>query len=269
MSHGSSVLVVAGFHRSGTSLVTEILSRAGLFVGEDLIGANPSNPYGHFEDREVVRLHDRLLADVGLTWHVERPFTPAVRPERWRQMAQIVDARRARHRRWGFKDPRNCFFLGPWKYLVPEMKVLAVYRDPRECTWSLERRHLRDLHRESGPADLHRLFWERPDHGLRMWVAHNQALLDYARAHREDTLVLPHTAITDGLPVVEAVNRGLGCDLDPVDNREVFDPSVTRGRPGRQRVCSTGVVTEVLDTWRDLEELAGQDAARHGAAHAV
>ena len=67
MSHGSSVLVVAGFHRSGTSLVTEILSRAGLFVGDDLIGANPSNPYGHFEDREVVRLHDRLLADVGLT----------------------------------------------------------------------------------------------------------------------------------------------------------------------------------------------------------
>lgn len=251
-------------------MVTEILHRAGLFVGDDLIGANASNPYGHFEDREIVRLHDQLLADAGLTWHVEEPFAPSIRSHRWVHMTRIVDRRRARHRRWGFKDPRSSFFLAPWKYLVPEMKTVVVYRDPRECAWSLERRHLRDLHRDSGPVDLHRLFWQRPDHALRMWVAHNRAILDYVRLHRDDTLVLPHAAIVEGLPLVEVVNRALGIGLEPVDNREVFDPSVTRGRPGRQSVSSQATIDAVLDTWRDLEALAAEDASRYGkVSHAV
>lgn len=266
----TSMLAIAGFHRSGTSMATEILSRAGLHIGDELIGANPSNPYGHFEDYEIVRLHDRMLADAGLTWHVDEPFTPVIRADRWTHMARIVDARRARHRRWGFKDPRVCFYLSAWKYLVPQMKTVIVYRDPRECAWSLERRHLRDIHRQSGPAHLHRLFWERPDHALRMWVVHNQALVEFAHAHRRDTLVLPHSAISSGLPLVDAVNSALDVGLAPVDNREVFDPSVTRTRPGRQSVSARTTVESVLSTWRELEELASDDASRYGQVpHAV
>lgn len=258
-----TVLVVAGFHRSGTSMATELLMRAGLHVGQDLIGANPSNPYGHFEDREVVRLHDRLLADAGRTWHVDEPFTPVVTVDRWRTMARMVDRRQARHRTWGFKDPRVCFYLSAWKYLVPEMRTLVVYRDPRECAWSLERRHARDLHRASGPAELHRLFWERPDHALRMWVEHNRALVEFARRHREHTLVVPHDAVTDGLGLVAAVNDALGTGLIELDPREVFDPSVTRGRPGRQAVSSPDTVEAVLSTWADLEDLAAADTRRY------
>lgn len=264
-----AALVVAGFHRSGTSLATEILSRAGLFIGDELIGANPSNPYGHFEDHEIVRFHDQMLGDAGQTWHVDTSFTPVVRPERWARMASIVDRRRARHRRWGFKDPRVCFYVGAWKYLVPELRVLVVYRDPRESAWSLERRHARDLHRRSGPAELHRLFWTRPDHALRMWVTHNRALIDFARAHREHTLVLPHAAIMRGLPLVQAVNDALDQRLDPVDNREVFDPTVTRARPHRQPVSSQRTIDLVLETWGELEMLAADDATRYaGGVHA-
>ena len=258
-----TVLVVAGFHRSGTSMATEILHRAGLHVGDELIGAGPTNPYGHFEDHEIVRLHDRLLADAGMTWQVDEPFTPVIGPARFRQMAGIVDRRQARHRVWGFKDPRNAFYLSAWKYLAPTMKTLVVYRDPRECAWSLERRHLQDAHRRSGPVERHMWFWERPDHALRMWVEYNRAIVDYARAHRDSTLVIPHAAILAGLSPVEAVRRALDVDLAPVDAREVVDPSVTRSRPGRQSVGSTAVVRDVLATWRDLEHLAADDAPRY------
>ena len=55
----SSVLLVAGFHRSGTSVVTDLLQRSGLYVGEELLDPAPSNPYGHFEDTEVVDIHER------------------------------------------------------------------------------------------------------------------------------------------------------------------------------------------------------------------
>ena len=50
----SDQLIVAGFHRSGTSLVCQLLHRAGLFLGYDLLGPAFSNPHGHFEDTEVL-----------------------------------------------------------------------------------------------------------------------------------------------------------------------------------------------------------------------
>ena len=66
----SEQLIIAGFHRSGTSLVCQLLHRAGLFLGDELLGATFSNPNGHFEDAEVVELHERILADNGRTWRV-------------------------------------------------------------------------------------------------------------------------------------------------------------------------------------------------------
>ena len=58
MSHQ---LIIAGFHRSGTSLVSQLLHRAGLFLGYDLMGASFSNPHGHYEDIEVYDLHEQIL----------------------------------------------------------------------------------------------------------------------------------------------------------------------------------------------------------------
>ena len=50
-------LIVAGFHQSGTSAIARSLHLGGLFLGDDLLGSEPSNPYGHFEDNEVITIH--------------------------------------------------------------------------------------------------------------------------------------------------------------------------------------------------------------------
>ena len=137
----SDQLIIAGFHRSGTSLTAQLLHRAGLFLGDDLLEANPSNPYGHFEDRDVVGLHQNIFADNGLTWIVGEPFLPVVRPSRWERMKQIIERRNSEHRLWGFKDPRACLFIMLWKYLMPDAKVLLVYRHFTGPTRSLASRH--------------------------------------------------------------------------------------------------------------------------------
>ena len=69
----SNQLIVVGFHRSGTSLLCQLLHRTGLFLGYDLLGAAFSNPHGHFEDIEVFSLHEQILADNGQTWLVSEP----------------------------------------------------------------------------------------------------------------------------------------------------------------------------------------------------
>ena len=252
----SDQLIIAGFHRSGTSATARLLNRAGLFLGYELLEALPSNPYGHFEDREVVTLHNQLLADSEQTWMVGEPFLPVVSERRWQRMRQIIERRNTEQALWGFKDPRACLFLMLWKYLLPDAKVLIVYRHFSASTYSLGQRHSSDLFQGRGNELMHRRFWEEPDLALRMWLVHNKALLAFARAYLEDTLVISIDMIRDGFPLVWALNRRWRLGLMEVPIAEVFDPSVTTGRIDTQRVSDRGLIGETMATWQALESLS-------------
>lgn len=72
---------VAGFHRSGTSLLAQQLDGAGMHLGADGTGTNVSNTYGHFDDREFVRLHQpEFVFEKGVVEepHAERRGEPAL-----------------------------------------------------------------------------------------------------------------------------------------------------------------------------------------------
>jgi Sulfotransferase family len=254
----SDQLIIAGFHRSGTSLTAQLLHRAGLFLGYELLEANPSNPYGHFEDRDVVDLHHQTLADNGLTWVVGEPFLPLVKQSRWHQMQQIIERRNAEHRLWGFKDPRACLFIMLWKYLLPNAKILFIYRHFTGPTRSLGRRHSTALFLNEANRHIHRRFWEEPDLALRMWLVHNNALLAFARAYPEDTLAVSLEMILDGFPIIWAINQRWNLGLQEVPVGEVFDPGITTGRSGKQPVSDRRLIDKVDATWQALEMLGTQ-----------
>jgi hypothetical protein len=251
----SEQLIIAGFHRSGTSATAQLLQRAGLFLGDDLLEALPSNPYGHFEDWEVVTLHNQILTDNEQTWMVGEPLLPVVNERRWQRMRQIIERRNAEHRLWGFKDPRVCLFLMLWKYLLPDAKVLIVYRHFSASTHSLGRRHSSDLFERRGNKLVHQRFFEEPDLALRMWLVHNKALLAFAHAYPEDTLVVSVDMIRDGFPLVWALNRRWRLGLAEVPTMEVFDPSLTTEQSGTLRLSDSGLIPEVMATWWTLEGL--------------
>jgi hypothetical protein len=254
----SDQLIIAGFHRSGTSLTAQLLHRAGLFLGDDLLDANLSNPYGHFEDWDVVGLHQNIFADNGLTWIVGEPFLPVIRPSRWERMKQIIESRNSEHRLWGFKDPRACLFIMLWKYLMPDAKVLLVYRHFTGPTRSLASRHSAALFSNEGNRHVHRRFWDEPDLALRMWLTHNNALLAFARAYPEDMLAVSLDMIRDGFPIIWAINRRWDLGLEEVPVGEVFDPVIATGRSGQQPVSDYALISRVEETWRALEDLGAQ-----------
>lgn len=255
----SGQLIVAGFHRSGTSLVCQLLHRAGLFLGYDLLGAVFSNPLGHFEDAEVVNLHEQILADNGLSWMVGEPFLPVVGEPRWQSMERFINRRNAEHGLWGFKDPRVCSFMMPWKLLLPEARVLLIYRHFSDSTYSLGRRQSTELlSNPAGPPHIYRCFWEEPDLALRMWLTHNDALLAFARTYPEDTLVVSLEMVQNGFPVVAAVNQRWGFGLEEVPVSEVFDPTAIERRSGKQPVSDRRLIDRIDATWQALEELSEQ-----------
>ena len=225
-------------------------------MGYELLEALPSNPYGHFEDREMVNFHGQLLADNEQTWMVGEPLLPVIGPKRWQRMRAMIERRSFEHKLWGFKDPRACLFLPAWKYLLPDAKVLVVYRHFSASTRSLGQRHSGDLFQRRGSELVHRRLWEEPDLALKMWLVHNRALLAFARAYPGNTLAVSVDMIRDGFPLVWALNRRWRLDLEDVPTGEVFDPGVTARRAfDKQPVSDRRLIGDVNATWRALEGL--------------
>lgn len=250
------MLIVAGHHRSGTSLLAQLLAASGLFLGDELMPGAASNPHGHVEDMEVVRLHDRILADNGRNWQVTRDLLPVVNDDVWTDMADLIERRDRRHRLWGFKDPRVCLFLPLWKHLVPEAKLLLTFRHPGACVESIERREARNLIEGVLPAEQCRPFWTRPDHALKLWVTHNRALLRAVDAYPDDVMVTRFSDLGRNRDIVGELNRRWELGLAGVTPDHVFDPAAVTASEPPLTVRSTELAAEVGTIWEQLQRLA-------------
>jgi hypothetical protein len=166
-------LLLAGMHRSGTSLVARLLVEAGIDLGpaHRLLPASPDNPEGFFEHQGFVAVNDGLLDDLGGTWYLppDLPAGWANAPERVPRMRQVDAILADWHpsEPWGWKDPRNALLLPFWLRRFPDLRVLICVRHPLEVARSLARRD-----------DLAML------DGLRLWHRYHAALADALPAGR-------------------------------------------------------------------------------------
>lgn len=246
----SRAILIAGFHRSGTSAVAQVLQRAGLDLGQNLLGAGPSNPYGHFEDLDVIDSHDAALAAHGLTW---KDPTPCPRPagRLAEDLATFVNHRNASTPAgtvWGVKDPRLCLFLPEWLAAAPDAHVVAVVRQPGAAISSLHRRHARRYvdTRKVDVTDL--AFWQDPDLGLRLWIHYHEQLL---AALPEDGVVVDFDdrSTIDRLP---QVLQGLWNVPLTLSNESVLDPHLGRQLSEPVEVRDVSLINTAEALWGKL-----------------
>jgi hypothetical protein len=257
-------LIVAGFHRSGTSAAARLLHHAGAHMGDDLVGERLSNPFGHYEDVAVVCLHDAVLADNGCTWQVDTEMLPAVSADRREEMGALAAAREQGHPLWGFKDPRVCLFLQAWKHLLPDARVVVVFRHYAGAVASLHRREARLALSGVEPVALHRRFWEVPALALRMWLVHNRALLEFAGAHRRDVLAVSFDALRAGMPLVAAAEARWGMGLQPVPTFEAVQPGYPPPEQPPLRPADAALLAEADEVLACLEGLAAETTGEGG-----
>lgn len=142
-----SVLVL-GMHRSGTSAATRIISLMGLrtCAPNDMLPGNEGNSRGHWESGSLVRLNDRLLAQLDATW-----WCPPRQEDSLQRIAtpqRVAAARRTFEQAhpepsWVWKDPRNCILLPFWLHALPSPhpSIVLLLRHPLEICDSLARRN--------------------------------------------------------------------------------------------------------------------------------
>ena len=199
-SRGTAI-VVLGMHRSGTSILARALHARGCALSSDLLGANPSNPSGHWESKVAIDINDQLLQSLGRTWDDPREL-----PQDWMNFPDAKEARRRirimlngdfkRTKLWAIKEPRMCRLAPLWIDEIARLgfgvKVVLAVRHPYEVALSLLRR--------DGLLTAQ---------GLMLWARH---LLEAEAATRNlPRLVIEHGEITNDW---RSVTRRIGERFD-------------------------------------------------------
>lgn len=134
-------IVILGMHRSATSLVAMGLHRACVSMGDELLGAGLGNELGHFEDKGMIRLNDKLLRLAGGSWD-NPPNEHAIFEVGYQHKDEIETAVKYRSMRdlWGWKDPRTVLTIRCFQPFLKNPIYVSCFRDPKEVAKSLHKR---------------------------------------------------------------------------------------------------------------------------------
>ncbi|MGD0038764.1 MAG: sulfotransferase [Bacteroidota bacterium] len=174
----TDAVIITGMHRSGTSLLANILQEAGVDLGTELLGPLPGNPRGHYEDLKFLHFMDEIVQRKGLGILLEEENQiSTLQPNEIEYARQLIN-KRHNVPIWGWKDPRTCLYLDLWEKLLPEAKHIFIYRHPLEVATSLIRRG----------TDIQILL--DPIRGIRSWILHNKFILKFYQGHKESCFLL-------------------------------------------------------------------------------
>jgi hypothetical protein len=180
-------LIIAGMHRSGTSLAASLLQSAGVDVGKRLMGAGSGNIKGHFENLDFVDFHREVLRSQGAEdagWTLQEQLKVN---QQQTQLAKQIVAQNISSPIWGWKDPRTTLFLDFWAELLPEAKFLLLFRSPWEVVDSLLRRSIRDLD----------LFLKTPDLAIKLWIHYNRKILNFYQQNPQKSILIGTKMLTE------------------------------------------------------------------------
>lgn len=156
------IWIVAGMHRSGTSLVAGLLHNTGIHFGDDktFLAADKANTTGYFENTEFKGLNDAILGKYKVkAWNTEIP-TPKNAGRYNIKVQNILQRYNEAYENWGAKDPRFCLTWQAWNF-DPEHTIFIIpYRNPLEVANSL-------FKRDKLPIEK----------GLALWNIYNQRIL--------------------------------------------------------------------------------------------
>lgn len=253
--------LVMGSGRSGTSMLTGSLSKAGYFMGKNLIPPNRNNPKGYFESKEIEAINEELIAAMiparpkffGRWFFRDRP----VHVQRWLatvplgtkvncppEIAQEIQNVVATQP-YCFKDPRFCYTLPAWRPYLSNIRFVCIFRDPATTVKSI-------MHNVSDEAYLQSLSISR-DKALTVWTLMYQHILENHR-HDGKWLFMHYNQLFES-----AGHRKLGAFL-----HVSVDESFPERRLSRSS-SDAAVPTRVTRVYEQLCELAQYDESNQQA----
>ena len=172
------IYLVLGMHKSGTTLVSQILHRSGIDMGDGFEVGGTYDQGNQWERREAFLVNLDLVGCTegdyySLDYYLEVEGPLLTQPgDQMRRMIEICEARGGD---WGFKEPLTCLTYRLWRKVLPPHKIVGVYRSPLEV------------------INHYRAPGYRPDkvwRALRAWSNYNRGVLEAVKSAGSSGLLL-------------------------------------------------------------------------------
>jgi hypothetical protein len=131
MNKKSQIFVILGMHKSGTTLISDILHQSGI----NMVESNQhdiSYDTGSKAERLLTKeINNKVLNSedlYSLKIKNQCKFDSVTQTE----IQDLIETLNNAHECWGFKDPRTCFTYHYWNTVIPIHKIIVVFRNPSE-----------------------------------------------------------------------------------------------------------------------------------------
>ena len=147
MDGKNKAIIILSMHRSGSSVLTGVLEKLGVYLGEILLPPAIDNQKGVWENVKAVRFNDDVLTHLNSSYH-----NLGALPQEWWKKADMEKFKSRLQRLiedeftdknvWGVKDPRLCRLIPLWSSILAKLDIQPLYilnsRNPLEVAKSLK-----------------------------------------------------------------------------------------------------------------------------------
>jgi hypothetical protein len=272
----NNILIIAGMHGSGSSRVTQWLSRCGLHAGHHRVKNGVGHEDGHHKDLDFCNFHRSILSAIDLpdSGFIETVVHGMTSRER-AVAAEMIAAKNRNTRTWGWNDPKTCLFLNDYKDLIPDAKYLIIFRDFESTVKALINRHFDERSQDDEPTGkfgflqrfrlsqerkrrIREIAQEQAAAYLKVWLMYNREILKFInRVSADRYVVLDYeTLLKEDLDILTLLNQEWDLSLDEVRFRTVFTPGIIGSELKIKEYVPEWIYQEATDISARLKKLA-------------
>ncbi len=237
-------IVILGMHRSGTTLLTQILSGLGVFMGENLSKHHESQYFNETNDWILQIAHGswdypkplfHLLEEPGTRKKVVDGLTQKINSMKFRlsyvglqNLSQFYGSHLPN---WGWKDPRTTLTWPLWRDMFPDARFIYIARNGVDVAQSLFTRESKRLGNIQDP--YYSLRCTSLNRAFEVWEEYNSFFFDsleqnpdlsYFQFRYEDFLADPKPILSDllGFIGLNALDTEVQNQIDSIDVKRAY-----------------------------------------------
>ena len=205
--------MILGMHKSGTSLVAEILHKSGIAMVKQ--PRKDSYDTGNkFERQEFKKINEAILKyGYSHSLRASRTVDPKNIDNNWYGFLKETVSKMDHNMAWGFKDPRSCLTFSVWKRVLPAHKIIVVWRSPEEV-WRHYQRHTNKFNL------ILRLY--RGLKSLSVWYVCNKEALRHAAEAGNNAIILNYSDLINGKEAFLNLQRFVNHKLEDCRKRRLY-----------------------------------------------
>ena len=234
-SESAKIYVVLGMHKSGTTLLAQMLHFSGINMIDDEIGSasvydrkvvdqktkestakHPKNVSHFFERKLANDLNQSILIDAGakktIRGNVSSLYIPnanslKLSTRNQEGIKRVIEICNQNYPQWGFKDPRTCLTYPLWNQHLPDHKIIVIYR------------HFLEILHHKNVLGLQQWNLVRLRKVLHSWMYYNQQIVNALKTTTRPYIVINYRNFVTDVHELDRLSAFVGQNL--VDNRKL------------------------------------------------